>query len=32
MQATPRTLELANSPIVRAIIEKFPLPASMAIN
>ena len=32
MQATPRTLELANSPIVRAIIEKFPLPAAMAIN
>ena len=32
MQVTPRTLELANSPIVRAIIEKFPLPAAMAIN
>lgn len=32
MQVSPETLELANSPIVRAIIEKFPLPAAMAIN
>ena len=32
MQVCPETLELANSSIVRAIIEKFPLPAAMAIN
>lgn len=32
MQISAQTLQLADSPIVRAFIEKFPLPVAMAIN
>lgn len=32
MLISAQTLQLANSPIVRAFIEKFPLPVAMAIN